>query len=103
MAATSARSLRLAGQPGGEAAVDLEHVEGHATQQAERRPAGAEVVERHRDAELAHRAEHLRQRVDVIDALALGQLDEQAPRIEARAAQGLLDAARQVALEHVPR
>ena len=103
MAATSARSLRLPGRPGGEAAVDLERVERHAAQQPERRPTGPEVVERDRDAELPHGAQHVRQPVDILDALALGQLHEQAARVEARAAQGVLDARGEVALQRVAR
>ena len=92
MAATSARSLRLPGQSRSEAAVDLERVERHAPQQAERRPAGAEVVERDRDAELADGPEHVGEPLDILDALALGELDEQAPGIEPGLAQGVLDA-----------
>src|SRR4051812_12713228 len=85
-----------------EAAIDLERVERHAPQQAERRPARAEIVERDRDAEAAYRSEHVGETFDVLDALALGQLDEQAPGIEPRRRQGIPDIHREFALERVP-
>ncbi len=103
IAATSARSLRLARQPRREAAVDLERVERHSAQQAERRPACAEIVQRDGDAELADGAEDVREAVHVVDALALGELDEQVARVESRAGQRMLDTRRQVALERVAR
>ena len=66
-----------------EAAVDLELVEREALQIAERRIAGAEIVERDADAERAQRVEQLQRRFAALEEDRFGDLDLEPVRGEA--------------------
>jgi hypothetical protein len=61
---------------GQEVLVHLEHVDGHADQVGQRRPAGAEVVDRDADAEPAQHGEVL-ENVRVVEQHRLGDLDDE--------------------------
>ena len=91
-----------------ERAVELEPVEREAAQVAERRVAGAEVVEHDPHAEAAQRGQHRAGRVGLLHQRALGQLERERLGRQARLAQRRLDvagqlAARDLARRHVDR
>ena len=75
----------------GEAAVDLDDVDREALQVGERRVAGAEVVERERDAARLQCREPLLGVLARREQDALGQLERQAVRREAGVGERLLD------------
>ena len=72
---------------GQEVLVHLEHVDGHADQVGQRRPAGAEVVDGDADAELAQDGEVL-EHVRVVEQHRLGDLDDQPRRRAGRWSPG---------------
>ena len=71
---------------GQEVLVHLEHVDGHADEVGQRRPAGAEVVDGDADAELAEDGEVLDD-VGVVEQDRLGDLDDQPGRGQAAVLQ----------------
>ena len=64
-------------------AVDLDHVDREAAQVAERRVAGAEVVDGEAHAERLQVEQRLDRRLDVVHQHALGDLEDRAARVEA--------------------
>ena len=68
--------------PGDERAVDLEHVEGEALEAAERRVAGAEVVEHEAQPVLLEGVEHGGRRVGLLHQHGLGDLQRERPGAE---------------------
>jgi hypothetical protein len=93
--------LRVAGQILDEATVDLQGIDGQALQVAERGIAGAEVIDRHPDAELAEFAEGLHRRGQVLDQQAFGDLHLQEARLQSDPCQDLADPPGQTALLHL--
>ena len=78
------RALVLLGQPADERAVDLQDVDREAVQVGKRRIAHAEIVDREPHAERLELAEALQVDLGVVHDRALGQLDHQVARVEAR-------------------
>ena len=86
-----------------EGAVDLDLVEGEAAQVAQRRIAGAEVVERHPYPHGADLAQDVERRVGVVDQHRFGHLHFEPPRRQARAGQRFQDRARERAVPELQR
>src|SRR4029079_10056411 len=79
-----------------EGAVDLDRVDRDALQARERRVAGAEVVEQDADAAGAKLLSRGARRGDVREQGALGDLEAEAPRLEAAALERALDLAEEL-------
>ncbi len=79
---TSALEFRPLVEAGDERAVDLEDVDRELAQVAQRRVAGAEVVDRQTDPEGLERPERRDGRLDVADEGRLGDLEREAGRVE---------------------
>src|SRR5262245_42657022 len=69
--------------------IELEDAGGQALEQRERGPAGAEVVDRDREAEVADAVEHLQRVGLLLEAEALGDLDPELAGLEAVAREAL--------------
>src|SRR4051812_10774677 len=82
---------RVAGEAADELAVDLEVVDRELPQRREGPEAGAEVVERHLEAEPAERLRERGGAVDVGDRRRLGDLDDQPARIDPARRELLLE------------
>ena len=79
---------------GHEGAVDLEGVEGEPVQVAERRVAGAEVVQVQLDPQLLQPVEQARDRLRALHEDALGDLELQGRGVDARLVEDPLEAPR---------
>src|SRR5262245_40295612 len=86
-----------------ERAVDLQDVDREPVQVGERRVAGAEVVDRDAHAELLELLQRRQHRLAVVHQHALGQLDHEAARVDARDAEGLLHVGADVGLRELDR
>ena len=92
---------RVAAEPFDERAVELDLVEGKAPERVERRIAGAEIVQRHVDAERLDLLDDLQRAVLVLDDRRFGQLQLQPLRLEPLLEQDPPDQARQAPLREL--
>ena len=86
IASVIAASPRVGLEVGDERDVDLERVDREVLQVRERRVAGAEVVDRDREAFVAQLVQHLADRVEVVQQARLGHLELDPRRLAAGAA-----------------
>ena len=89
MAVDDRRVLGILAEPVDEGPVDLQHVDGEPLQVAERRVAGAEVVDGQLDAERAQVLQHLEPGRRVGHQRGLGDLEAERRRLEAAALERL--------------
>ena len=87
------RGALVAAQAQDERPVDLEHVDREAVQVRERRVAGAEVVERERDAELVQRLQQRDRGLGLVHERRLGELEAELVGGQAGALEDALDRA----------